>query len=185
MPTTLSSGVKTNTGDLLLAAQKLGAATALMGEVVGTHGDDTLGPTVLFSEKSKPGLIIVDKKGQRFMNESITYNSYGDCFYQAVQKGHDIFPAYCISDSHYRTKYMFGGVVQGEAMPDAFCKAMIGDDKMLVKADTLQALAQKIGVDYTGLQDTMTKVKQYATSGVGCGLAAAVTHTTRCTATQK
>lgn len=162
-----SSGVKTNTGDLLLAAQKLGAATGLMSEAWWAPTAMTpWGPTVLFSEKSKPGLIIVDKKGQRFMNESITYNSYGDCFYQAVQKGHDIFPAYCILDSHYRTKYMFGGVVQGEAMPDAFCKDMIGDDKMLVKAATLQELAQKIGVDYDGLQQTMVKVKKYAETGV-------------------
>ncbi|NRB37247.1 MAG: FAD-dependent oxidoreductase [Pseudomonadales bacterium] len=161
-----SSGVKTNTGDLHQLAKKVGAGFGLMSEAWWAPTAMTpFGPTVLFSEKSKPGLIIVDKKGQRFMNESITYNSYGDCFKSAQEKGHDVFPAYCILDSHYRQKYMFGGVVQGEAMPDFMSKGMIGDDKMLIKADTLEELAGKIGVDYAGLQETMAKVKKYAASG--------------------
>lgn len=162
-----SSGVTSNTGDLILAAEKIGAKLGLMNEAWWAPTAITpFGPTVLFSEKSKPGLIIVDKKGQRFMNESITYNSYGDCFYAAHQKGHDVFPAYCILDAHYRKKYMFGGVVQGEAMPDFMNKQMIGEGKMLIKADSLQALAQKMGIDYEGLQATMVKVKHYAASGV-------------------
>lgn len=162
-----SSGVTTNTGDLILAAEKIGAKLGLMDEAWWAPTAITpFGPTVLFSEKSKPGLIIVDKKGQRFMNESITYNSYGDCFYAAHKKGHDVFPAYCILDAHYRKKYMFGGVVQGEAMPDFMSKQMIGEGKMLIKADTLQELAQKMGIDYNGLKGTMDKVKKYAASGV-------------------
>lgn len=162
-----SSGVVTNTGDLIRAAENIGAQLGLMHEAWWAPTAMTpFGPTVLFSEKSKPGLIIVDKKGQRFMNESITYNSYGDCFYGAHEKGHDVFPAYCILDAHYRKKYMFGGVVQGEAMPDSMNKDMIGDGKMLVKANTLEELAQKIGVDYQGLKATMEKVKQYAETGV-------------------
>jgi 3-oxosteroid 1-dehydrogenase len=165
--TTNSSGVKTNTGDLITAAMNIGADIGMMSEAWWAPTAMTpFGPTVLFSEKSKPGLIIVDKKGQRFMNESITYNSYGDCFYGAHKAGHDVFPAYCILDAHYRKKYMFGGVVQGEAMPDFMSKGMIGDDKMLIKADTLQELAGKIGVDYAGLQATMAKVKEYAATGV-------------------
>lgn len=164
--TTNSSGVTTNTGDLHQAAMKLGAAVGLMDEAWWAPTAMTpFGPTVLFSEKSKPGLIIVDKKGERFMNESITYNSYGDCFYGAHEKGHDVFPAYCILDSHYRQKYMFGGVVQGEAMPDFMSKGMIGDDKMLIKADTLEELSNKIGVDYSGLQKTMAKVKTFSETG--------------------
>lgn len=162
-----SSGVTTNTGDLIQAAEKIGAKLGLMDEAWWAPTAMTpYGPTVLFSEKSKPGLVIVDKKGQRFMNEAITYNSYGDCFYDAYNKGHDVFPAYCILDAHYRQKYMFGGVVQGEAMPDRMSKDMIGDGKMLVKADTLQELAQKLGVDYQGLQETMAKVKEFARTGV-------------------
>lgn len=162
-----SSGVTTNTGDLIQAAERIGAQLGLMDEAWWAPTAMTpYGPTVLFSEKSKPGLVIVDKKGQRFMNEAITYNSYGDCFYEAHGKGHDVFPAYCILDAHYRKKYMFGGVVQGEAMPDSMSKDMIGDGKMLVKADTLEELAQKLGVDYQGLQATMEKVKEFAKTGV-------------------
>ena len=168
-PTTAahSSGVETNTGDLIQAAMKIGADTGMMSEAWWAPTAMTpFGPTVLFSEKSKPGLIIVDKKGQRFMNESITYNSYGDCFYGASEKGHEVFPAYCILDAHYRKTYMFGGVIQGEAMPDFMSKSMIGDDKMLVKADTLEELARKIDIDYEGLKATMSTVETIAATGV-------------------
>jgi 3-oxosteroid 1-dehydrogenase len=166
-PTTNSSGVATNTGDLIQAAEKAGAKLGLMHEAWWAPTAMTpFGPTVLFSEKSKPGMVIVDKKGQRFMNEAITYNSYGDCFYEAHGKGHEVFPeAYCILDAHYRKKYMFGGVVQGEAMPDFMSKDMIGDDKMLIKADTIEELAGKIGVDANGLKETMAKVKEFAETG--------------------
>ncbi|NRA41155.1 MAG: FAD-dependent oxidoreductase [Pseudomonadales bacterium] len=162
-----SSGVNTNTGDLILAAKDIGAKLGNMREAWWAPTAMTpFGPTVLFSEKSKPGLIIVDKQGKRFMNESITYNSYGDCFYGAADKGHEVFPAYCILDAHYRKKYMFGGVIQGEAMPDSMSKAMIGDDKMLIKADTIEQLAEKIDVDVEGLKATMAEVQAIAASGV-------------------
>ena len=61
---------------------------------------------------------------------------------------------------------MFGGVIQGEAMPDSMSKAMIGDDKMLIKADTIEQLAEKIDVDVEGLKATMAEVQAIAASGV-------------------
>ena len=169
MPTSAasSSGVETNTGDLIAAAEKLGATTGMMHDAWWTPTVMTpSGPAVLFSEKSKPGLIIVDKMGQRFMNESITYNSYGDCFYRACKEGKDVFPAYCIFDSHYRKKYMFAGLVQAELSPDFMNRAMIGEGKMLIKARSIKEISQKIGVDYEGLKSTMTKVRTYAEAGV-------------------
>lgn len=161
-----SSGVKTNTGDLITAAQNVGAAVGLMNEAWWAPTAMTPeGPTVLFSEKSKPGLVIVDKGGKRFMNESITYNSYGDCFYDAHKKGHDCFPAFVILDGHYRENYMFGGLVQGSMSPDYMNKSMIGEGKMLVKADTLDELADKLGIDKAGLAETIAQNKKYAETG--------------------
>jgi 3-oxosteroid 1-dehydrogenase len=162
-----SSGVKTNTGDLIRAGQAIGAETGLMNEawwapVVKTpHG-----PTVLFSEKSKPGLIIVDKAGKRFMNEAITYNSYGECFYNASAAGSDCVPATMIFDATYREKYIFGGMPQSSMSPDFMNKAMVGENGTLTKVASISELAQKFGIDENGLKDTFAKMATYAKSGV-------------------
>jgi 3-oxosteroid 1-dehydrogenase len=156
-----------NTGDLIRAGQEIGAATGLMNEAwwapVVKNGDTSV---VLFSEKSKPGLIIVDKKGRRFMNEAITYNSYGECFYNAQKAGFDCVPAYMIFDGNYRQKYFFGGIPQSSMTPDFMNRSAFGPDGMLQKAATLEELADKMGVDRAGLRETTDKMAEYAKTGV-------------------
>lgn len=156
-----------NTGDLIRAGQEIGAATGLMGEAWWAPvvmNRDT--PVVLFSEKSKPGLIIVDKQGRRFMNEAITYNSYGECFYNAQKAGFDCVPAYMIFDGNYRKKYFFGGIPQSSMSPDFMNRSAIGPDGMLAKADSLDALADQLGVDKAGLRATVDKMAEYARTGI-------------------
>jgi len=161
-----SAGAKTNTGDLIQIAQQYGADTALMHEawwapVVKTPE----GVTVLFSEKSKPGMMMVDASGARFMNEAITYNSYGECFYGAQQRGHDCFPAYVIFDGDYRSKYIFGGMPQSSLSPDWMNKGMLGADGVLTRAASLEALAGKLGIDVDGVKNTAEKMASYASTG--------------------
>ncbi|MEH6550347.1 MAG: FAD-dependent oxidoreductase [Pseudomonadales bacterium] len=156
-----------NTGDLITAGQKIGAATGLMNEAwwapVVKNGDTSV---VLFSEKSKPGLIIVDKQGRRFMNEAITYNSYGECFYNAQKAGFDCVPAYMIFDGNYRKKYFFGGIPQAAMSPDYMNGSAIGDGKMLTKAQSMDELADKLGVDKVGLRKTTALMAEYAKTGI-------------------
>lgn len=161
-----SAGVKTNTGDLLKMGQKIGAATDLLHEawwapIVKTPN----GPTVLFSEKSKPGLIIVDKNGRRFMNESITYNSYGDCFYNAVENGHDCFPAFVIFDKNYRKNYVFAGMPQSSLSPDWLNISFFKKGGTLKKDKSLEKLANRLGIDYEGLSQTIDKMNLFAENG--------------------
>ncbi|WP_075999935.1 FAD-dependent oxidoreductase [Pseudohalioglobus lutimaris] len=162
-----SAAIPGNTGDLIRAGQEIGAATGLMNEAwwapVVKNGDTSV---VLFSEKSKPGLIVVDKQGRRFMNEAITYNSYGECFYNARKAGYDCVPAYMIFDGNYRKKYFFGGIVQSSMSPDFMNRSAFGPDGMLIKAGSLDELADKLGVDKAGLRDTTSKMAEYARTGV-------------------
>ncbi|MCB1696565.1 MAG: FAD-dependent oxidoreductase [Halioglobus sp.] len=162
-----SAGNPGNTGDLIRAGQEIGAATGLMNEAwwapVVKNGDTSV---VLFSEKSKPGLIIVDKNGRRFMNEAITYNSYGECFYKAREAGYDCVPAYMIFDGNYRKKYFFGGIVQSSMSPDFMNRSAFGPEGMLIKAQSLDELADKLGVDRAGLRETTSKMAAYARTGV-------------------
>jgi len=162
-----SAGAKTNTGDLIQIAQQYGADTALMHEawwapVVKTPE----GVTVLFSEKSKPGMMMVDASGARFMNEAITYNSYGECFYGAQQRGHDCFPAYVIFDGDYRSKYIFGGMPQSSLSPDWMNKGMLGAGGVLTRAASLEALAGKLAIDVGGVKNTAEKMASYASTGI-------------------
>lgn len=162
-----SAGSEGNTGDLIEAGAKIGAKLGLMNEAwwgpVVRRGKRSV---VLFAEKSKPGLIIVDKQGRRFMNESITYNSYGECFYKAKQNGHDCVPAYVIFDGRFRSKYLFAGLVQSKMSPDWMNKRVFGPNGMLEKAETLAGLAGKLGIDAEGLEATAERFAGFAKNGV-------------------
>ncbi|MFZ9061345.1 MAG: FAD-dependent oxidoreductase [Steroidobacteraceae bacterium] len=162
-----SAGSPGNTGDMLRAAEQVGAATALMGEawwapVVMWKGQ----PIVLFFEKSKPGLMIVDQRGQRFMNESITYNSYGRCIYGQDYQRSDRVPAYVIFDRTYRERYLFGGLLQASLSPDWLNPGAFGEGAMLRKAPTLRALASELGIDADGLEAPANRLGNFARSGI-------------------
>lgn len=162
-----SAGVDSNTGDMIRAGMELGADTGLMNEAWWAPTMKTPeGVTVLFAEKSKPGMIIVDKKGQRFMNEAITYNSYGECFYGAQERGHECFPAYVIFNKHYRQNYIFGGMPQANFSPDFMNPGMVGKNGVLTKAATLDELANKLGIEIDGLRATVDKMDSFAATGV-------------------
>jgi len=162
-----SGGSPGNTGDLINAGRKIGAATALMNEAWWgpsvRWGDRAI---VLFFEKSKPGLMIVDRKGERFMNESITYNSYGKCMYGENYDEKGRVPAFVIFDSRYRSKYIFGGLLQSSMSPDWMNRDAFGEDGMLVKAPTLRELGAKLGIDPDGLEATADEIAEYAKTGV-------------------
>jgi 3-oxosteroid 1-dehydrogenase len=162
-----SAGSPGNTGDLIRAGCEVGAGTALMYEawwapIVMSGGE----PVVLFFEKSKPGMMIVDRTGKRFMNEAITYNSYGKCVYGDDYSVTDRVPAFIVFDGTYRRNYMFGGLLQASMSPDWMNGDTFGDGGMLQRAPTLRALAGKLGIDAGGLEATARKMGEYAATGV-------------------
>lgn len=162
-----SAGSAGNTGDLIRAGAKIGAKTGLMNEawwapVVLWDGR----PVVLFFEKSKPGMVVVDRNGRRFMNEAITYNSYGKCVYGEDYSIQDRVPAFIIFDRAYRKKYMFGGLLQASMSPDWMNPGAFGANGLLHKAPTLRALAGKLGVDPEGLEATAREMGEFARAGV-------------------
>ncbi|ARR54911.1 hypothetical protein HY78_16430 [Rhizorhabdus wittichii DC-6] len=162
-----SAGSPGNTGDLIAAGRAIGAATGLMHEAwwgpAVRWGDRSI---ILFFEKSKPGLIIVDRKGRRFMNEAITYNSYGTCIYGEDYDVKDRVPAYVLFDRTYRSRYMFGGLLQASLSPDWMNPGAFGKRGLLVKAATLDGLAAKLGIDPAGLKATAEEMGRFARQGV-------------------
>ena len=157
-----------NQGDGIRAGQALGAATKLMDKVWGS-------PTVrkpgadqqitLFIERGMPGCVAVNAKGKRFANEAAAYPDFRDAMYADHAKGNGCVPAWLVFDATFRYKYPMGIFLPGQIEPDARLPA---DwlDKVYYRADSIDALAGKIGVDKAGLAETVAKMNDYAKSGV-------------------
>lgn len=156
-----SSASPFNTGDMLLAGLEVGAATHLMDEAwwgpsITLPGEDR--SRQLFTERSMPGCIMINRAGKRFFNESVAYTTA----VQAMQKEGNT-PAYVVFDSRYKREYPFGPLLP-EAMhlnwmqPPRF-------KRILTSASTIEALAESIGVEKTGLAATVDRFNQFAAKG--------------------
>jgi len=151
-----------NTGDMLVAAQKLGAATALLdeawwGPTMHLRGEDRA--RMLFTERSMPGAIVVNQAGQRFFNESVAYTTAVQAMYQPGN-----LPAYIVFDARYRREYPFGPLLPGGMHLDWLQPRHIRRE-LLKTADSLPALAARLGVDAAALAATVGRFNGYARAG--------------------
>jgi fumarate reductase flavoprotein subunit len=135
-----------NTGDGLKMAWRLGAGLADMGYVAGTYGshpDTGLDFHELLTAYYM-GAIIVNQRGERFVDESKSYKILGrECLKQPGGLGFEVF------DRHVRAKS------HPVPLNDIEMVENIGH---IFKADSLEELAQKAGIDVDGLLET---VKRY------------------------
>lgn len=159
-------GAAANTGDGILAAEKLGAALELME-------DSWWGPTVplvdapwfALSERNSPGSIIVNMSAKRFMNESMPYveachHMYGGQYGQGEGPGENV-PAWLIFDQQYRDRYIFAGLQPGQRIPKKWLESGV-----VVKAETLAELAEQTGLSAEALASTVDRFNGFARSGV-------------------
>lgn len=159
-------GAKANTGEGILAGEKLGAALDVMedawwGPTVPLPG----APWFALSERNSPGSIIVNMAGKRFMNESMPYveachHMYGGQYGQGPGPGENI-PAWLVFDERYRNNYIFAGLQPGQRIPRKWLDAGV-----IVSADTLEELATKTGLPAAALAATVERFNGFARSGV-------------------
>ena len=159
-------GNAANTGDVIEMGIKAGAAVGLMD-------DAWWGPTsvvpgeeqarMLVIEKSLPGTILVSQKGKRFVNEAAPYGDIVNAMYRTHTPEEACVPAFFIFDAQYRKKYMCGPVLQ--STPD-FMIGKLFRQGYMKRADTLDELAQQLGVDAEGLKASVAKNNEYAKTGV-------------------
>ena len=108
----------------------------------------------LFLDRGKPGCIAINAQGQRFGNESATN-------LVAPMHSSGSVPAYLVCDHQFIKRFGLGLVRPGG----------IGLKKMLragylTAANTLEALAQSIGVDAENFRQTVDTFNGFASSGV-------------------
>ena len=153
-----------NEGDGLLMAAEAGAALANTDEawwmpIMKIPGEEYDGnPAIRFAvtELTKPGSIMVNRKGQRFVNEACNYNDLGRSFFQFDPQTFD-YPnreAWIIFHQAYLDKYPVLTRYPGDPLPN-----------WMIQAATLSALAEQIGVDADGLERTVEQFNRSAREG--------------------
>ncbi|WP_176562051.1 FAD-dependent oxidoreductase [Mycolicibacterium palauense] len=155
----------TLTGDPLMMATELGAGV----HVIRRHMALFLGfpmpatkenPRAFLrlagiQELSKPHTLVVNRAGHRFADESY-FQSILDALrdFDVWEHRYTNQPCYLVFDSQYTAKYSFGGFEVGY-VPD-----------WVQRADTLDELAAKIGVDAENLVHSVQRLNKFAEAGV-------------------
>ncbi len=158
-----NAGNHANTGVGIQLGMDAGGAVELMDEAWWTPA--TLVPKsdlawVLVVEKNLPGGFFVNAQGKRFTNEAAPYIDVVNGMY-AGSDG----PCHMVFDAHYRANYICGPIAPGYAQPDSRVSRRY-KDVFLKKADTLEELAGKIGVDTAGLLATVERFNTMSDEGV-------------------
>ena len=164
-PVASRCSVPTNVGDGLRMAMAAGADLANMGEawwaihskVPGLQAEGRELATIVTVERSLPGSIVVNTRGDRFTNESGSYYAFGKVLaaFDAVRYGYRNLPAYVVGDAAYFRRYGILGANALDSLPE-----------WLVAGSTLRELAERIGVDPDGLEATVERFNRHAREGV-------------------
>jgi len=157
-----------NTGDAINMGLQVGAALDFMddawwGPTTVVPGEDRA--RMLVIEKSLPGSIFVNKRGERFVDEAMPYIDVVNVMYQKNTPEAPSVPAYLVFDAEFRRKYPCGPMMMpGSQQPDRMLPKVIRQ-QYLKKADTLDGVAALVGIDAAGLKATVAKFNEYARTG--------------------
>jgi 3-oxosteroid 1-dehydrogenase len=150
-----------DTGDALDLAAPIGAARALMDEswwmlvtVVDGHP-----PYLAAFERFKPGFVMVDGTGQRYVNEADPYQLVGRAMIDRHTAATPTIPSWFVMDSRYLRRYAFG-----PSLPPGPRRRHIRNG-YLTRADTIEELATLIGIDPDTLGGTVERHNRYAQTG--------------------
>jgi 3-oxosteroid 1-dehydrogenase len=158
-------GAKANTGDGIRAGAKLDAALELMDDAWwGPSIPLSGGPWFCLAERALPGGIMVNARGQRFMNEAAPYveavhRMYGGPYGRGDGPPENI-PAWMIIDQRYRNRYVFAGLTPRQPFPRRWYQA-----GALVSAATIAELAEQMGVPSDELVATVERFNAFARAG--------------------
>lgn len=154
-------GAEANTGDAIDAGLKLGAAVDLMDDAWwGPSIPLTGGPWFALAERSRPGCLMVNARGERFVNESAPYVEAVHAMYGEGDGPGENIPTWLVFDQRYRNRYMFTGLGPRQPLPGRWFKAGIA-----VKASTIANLAERINVPAGALEATVQRFNGFARRG--------------------
>ncbi|WP_169951207.1 FAD-dependent oxidoreductase [Microbispora sp. H11081] len=159
----LPIGAPGNEGDGLLMALRAGAAVRDMTASWGVPAFQD--PSVRYEdlptgrlanvEMTRPGSVMVNRSGRRFVNEAQNYHDLTKVF-REVDPANGVprhTPAWLVYDGAYQERYPVAGVPRGTS------------PEWGVTRDTLEELAAACGIDADGLAETIERFNEDAASG--------------------
>lgn len=111
---------------------------------------------ILLAERTLPGTMMVNEDGERFCNESGNYVDLGKTFREFDPHEYEYrnLPAYVIFDQSARDQYAMLTVMPHQ-----------DDPQWLTSAETLEGLADAMGIDPDGLRHTVDRFNDHAREG--------------------
>ena len=108
-------------------------------------------------DRGKPGTLVVDVNGRRFVNEAISYHQFA---LEMLAQGKSAIPAFLIADAVALRKYGLGMV-----RPGGWGTRAALADGYLIAGDTIEELALGLNIDPGGLRKTVDRMNSYARTG--------------------
>lgn len=164
-PSPYTLGCETNEGDGIRMGMELGADLRNMNEVWGMslYEEDAKlhaairGGATHMHPGGTPGSVLVNRYGERFCNESASYDSRWRSFFtwdNWGELGYRNLPAFHICDEFARGNTRVFGVTADQALPP-----------WVSVASSPRELAGKMGIDPQGLEDTLLAFNRDAQDG--------------------
>lgn len=164
-PLTGPVSVPENEGDGLLMAIEAGAQLGNMQnafwmqsvlEFKPQHRNAKPNYLLGSDERARPGAILVNRAGKRFVNEAANYNALGKSLHAFDAGTHTYanLPYWLIIDQRYKDKYHTFNSPPGGPTPS-----------FMMKADTLEELAEVAGIDPQGLVATVARFNDMVRKG--------------------
>jgi 3-oxosteroid 1-dehydrogenase len=166
--TAWSAGNPGNEGDALLAGLSLGAKTRLMKDAWWTTTlcvPDEPSPRLAIMEKSFPGSCVVNRDGKRFANESQNYMAFQKDLFKTHTDEHPNAPAWHVFDATFRENFMVGPLMTKSMKPDFQIPKKWFDTGFVAKANSIRELADALGINADGLEETIANMNRYAQTG--------------------
>jgi succinate dehydrogenase/fumarate reductase flavoprotein subunit len=113
----------------------------------------------LMADRAKPGLIAVNKYGERFVNEADNYHDFARAM-MGRHSNEDQLPVHLVCDAAFVRKYAFGAIP-----PLASERRRALKSGYLLEASTIEELAAKIAVPADALRDTIDRYNRDAAKG--------------------
>lgn len=111
-------------------------------------------------DRAKPGSIVVDRTGRRFVNEAVSYHEFVRGMYR-THRNRPAVPAWMICDRAFVRRYGLGLIRPRTPSLRRYVR-----DGYLIEAPSLADLAGRIGVPADALAETVARVNRCADTGI-------------------
>ncbi len=108
-------------------------------------------------DRGKPGTLVVDSNGRRFVNEAISYHQFA---LEMLANPDTAIPAFLVADAVALRKYGLGMV-----RPGGWGTKVALADGYLVSGETIEQLAQRLNIDAANLCASVEKMNDHARIG--------------------